>query len=83
MFSDSCSWSSSSAALGYGGYWFYQSRQARNRGREQCDERHFHADGRGAAQGNLNSTITVVGQLAAVQSADLAFDGDERHSASC
>ena len=24
--------------------------------------------------GNLNSTVTVVGQLAAVQSADLAFD---------
>ena len=57
------------AAIG-GGYWFYQSRAAAPAAPASGGYTQVVA----VRQGNLNSTVSVVGQLEAVQSAELAFD---------
>ena len=61
------------AALGYGGYRFYQSRQTTAAAASGTTSETF-TQLVAAQRGNLNSAITVVGELAAVQSADLAFE---------
>ena len=61
------------AALGYGGYRFYRSRQAETAAASSATSGTF-TQIVAAQRGDLNSAITVVGELAAVQSADLAFE---------
>ena len=61
------------AALGYGGYRFYQSRQATATAASGTASDTF-TQLVAAQRGDLNSAITVVGELAAEQSADLVFE---------
>jgi HlyD family secretion protein len=58
------------AAIGGGGYWFYRSRAAAPAAPASGGYTQVVA----VRQGNLNSTVSVVGQLEAVQRAELAFD---------
>ncbi len=61
------------AALGYGGYRLYQSRQTTAAAGSAASSGTF-TQLVAAQRGNLNAAITVVGELAAVQSADLPFE---------
>ena len=61
------------AALGYGGYRLYRSRQTETAAASSAANGTF-TQVVAAQRGDLNSAITVVGELAATQSADLAFE---------
>jgi len=58
------------AAVAGGGYWVYQNRIATKASPTSSGFTQVVP----VRQGNLNSTVSVVGQLEAVQSADLAFE---------
>jgi HlyD family secretion protein len=58
------------AAIAAGGYWFYQNRIAT----KATPASGGFTQVVPVRQGNLSSTVSVVGQLEAVQSADLAFE---------
>ena len=57
------------ALIAGGGYWYYQMRLA-----TPSAESGIHTQIVTVREGNLNSTVSVVGQLEAVQQADLAFE---------
>jgi RND family efflux transporter MFP subunit len=58
------------AGLAGGGYWYYRNRNAAPASSVSASYTQLVT----VQRGNLSSTVTVVGQLEAAQSADLAFD---------